>query len=115
MNSKQRLNASAKFVEYLNKEGTTNERNLDVNYKESRYHSDAYKPFYRSAAIFIHAGAYRSEMLGGEIISREDAEEILRDAHPFFVIALDGDRRTWEHLWKFHADVRMDVWITDEY
>lgn len=73
----------------LNKHGSASERDLTIG-------GDTYKPFYRAMALIIDYWK--------EPVTMEEAEQILVLAHPFFVEAIERDRKEFEHMYRFHRE-----------
>lgn len=83
------------FMKALNMHGHGSEVDLSLEA------TDFYKPFYRSTGLFWGRGTYFFEVvLGGETPTMEEAAEIVRLAHPYFVRALEMDWGMWEHHWE---------------
>jgi hypothetical protein len=93
--------AAEKLVEYLDKHGSADERNISMD------RTDHYKPLYRTIALFIApTHTYQEDMLEGRPPTQEEAAEIMRRADPYFIKALEEDWETFDSLWESH----MDAW-----
>lgn len=76
-----------------------------------RGEEDHYKPLYRTITLFLAPTLpYLEEVLGGQKPTKEQAEEIMRLAHPYFSKALEEERETFDRLWENH----WEVWEDDE-
>lgn len=96
--------AADRLVEYLNMCGSADERNISMD------RDDHYKPFYRTITLFTAPTLpYLEEVLGGEKPTKEQAEEIMRLADPYFSKALEDDPGTFDVLWENLSDVWDDV------
>ncbi len=62
-------------------------------------HKKHFLPLLRVAALFW-SGSYFTEVLGGKAVSKEEAEEVLRAAHPYFTKALMEASFDWMVHWK---------------
>ncbi len=88
--------AASKLVEYLNKCGSKNERDLTIG-------RDVYKPFYRTNAMFW-GPPFLTEVLDEETPTLEEVKQIVRAAHPFFVEALERDEDYFDHFYNLMKD-----------
>ncbi len=95
MERKEVERLSEVFLKALNYHGHGSERDLSLDA------TDFYKPFYRGTGLFWGRGTYFFEVeLKRKTPTIEEAAEIVRLAHPYFVRALEMDWGLWEHHWK---------------
>jgi hypothetical protein len=97
--------AADRLVEYLAMCGSASERNLSMD----RGDEDHYKPLYRTITLFLAPTLpYLDEVLGGQKPTKEQAEQIMCLAHPYFAKALEEERETFDRLWENHWEVWED-------
>ena len=83
---------ATKFVAELKKWGQ-NEGNLSV------LGSDPYKPCYRTTSLLCSPSTFREQFMGNGLFTKEEAEQMLRKAHPWFDHMFDHDGGCFDRLW----------------
>ena len=90
---------SNSFLDYLERYGSGQENDLDMET------TDFHKPYYRSAYLLTcSTSPYVVEVLEGRLPTMEEAADLLRSVHPYFVRALEINWDHWEFLWNFHKE-----------
>lgn len=87
------------FVGELEKHGSWKESDL------SEIGSEPYKPCYRTTCLLLSPSIFREQFMGDGLFTREEAEQMLRKAHPWFDHMFDHNRGCFDYLWDDTAEL----------